>query len=103
MLWAGKLIRHVMTANLANAYRFSSMFHETFHHKSFTTGYFLYIMVYMCGVQYFLIPGLEDCGNWQYGNTTKSGARQLLETFVCNNLTQNSEINYTELGKSRQF
>lgn len=56
-------------------------------------------MVYISGVQYFIVSRLEDCGNWRYSNTTKSSARQLLETFVCNNLTQNSEINYTEPWK----
>lgn len=41
------------------------------------------IMVYICGVQYFIIPRLEDCGSWRYGNTTKSSARQLHTWNIC--------------------
>ncbi|KOS41984.1 hypothetical protein ACN38_g7144 [Penicillium nordicum] len=56
MLWAGKLIDHC---------------HKGFHY-SVPRLIIYYILWYVCGVQYFIIPRLEDCGNWRYGDTTRS-------------------------------
>lgn len=90
MLWAGKLIHHVMSSSdLANSsvgrcspQMFSAVRDDI---TNPTVDYFLRYGVH---VVYFVISKLKDCGNWRYDNTTKPSAREL-ETDECNNLTQN--------------